>query len=65
MPNMNAKAADLEDPGELIKRIAYRNKRIATKLPEKDDPVAFIRLMSGHNGTDLRRLALLMDVELD
>jgi hypothetical protein len=65
MPDMSSKAADMTDPGELLKRIAYRNGRMLDRLSDKDDPVSFVRLMGGHNRTDLRRLAELLDVELD
>jgi hypothetical protein len=64
MPKMNAKAAEIDDPGEMLERIAYRNARLLDRLAEKDDPVAFVRLMAGHNRTDLRRLAELLGHDL-
>lgn len=64
MPNMNSKAREISDAGELLERIAYRNARMLDRLDEKEDPVAFVRLMAGHNQTDLRRLAELLDVDL-
>ncbi len=64
MPNMNSKAREMSDAGELLERIAYRNARMLDRLDEKEDPVAFVRLMAGHNRTDLRRLAELLDVDL-
>lgn len=60
MPNMSAKAAEIEDPGELLERVVYPNARLLERLGDKDDPVAFVRLMAGHNKTDLRRLAQLL-----
>jgi hypothetical protein len=60
MPNMSAKASDIHDPPELLERIIYRNARMLDRLEDKDDPVAFARLMAGHNRTDLRRLAELL-----
>ena len=65
MPNMRAKAADIQDPGDLLQRIVYRNNRMLTRLDDKDDPVAFVKLMGGHNKTDLRRLAEILDIALD
>jgi hypothetical protein len=65
VPNMSAKASDLNDPGELLARIIYRNERMKTKLAEKTNPVAFITLMAGHNRSDLRRLAAVLDVPED
>jgi hypothetical protein len=34
------------------------------RLSDKDDPVAFVRLMAGHNRTDLRRLAELLGCDI-
>ena len=65
MPNMSAKAADVKDPCEMLKRIVYRNARMLDRLDLKDDPVAFVRLMAGHNRSDLRRLAELLDCEVE
>jgi hypothetical protein len=64
MPNMSTKAAEIVDAGELLERIAYRNARMLDRLGDKDDPVAFVRLMSGHNRSDLRRLAEILEVDL-
>jgi hypothetical protein len=61
---MSSKASEIKDADQLIARIAYRNARMLDKLGDKDDPVAFVRLLAGHNKTDLRRLAELNDVEL-
>jgi hypothetical protein len=60
MPDMSSKAQDIDDPIVLAERIAYRNSRLLDKLSEKDDPVAFVRLMGGHNKTDLNRLLDLL-----
>lgn len=62
MPNMGAKAADISDPLELLERIAYRNDRLAKNSAEKEDPVAFVKLMCGFNRSDLNRLKTLLDV---
>lgn len=64
MPNMSAKASEVEDPREMLERIVYRNARMLDRLADKDDPVAFVRLMAGHNRTDLRRLAELLGYDL-
>jgi hypothetical protein len=63
MPNMSVKAADIDDPMALVERVAYRTERLLDKLGEKDDPVAFVRLMAGHNRTDLRRALELLSSE--
>lgn len=60
MPNLGTKASEIDDPGEMLERIIYRNARMLDRLGDKDDPVAFVRLMAGHNRTDLRRLAELL-----
>jgi hypothetical protein len=64
MPNMSAKASEIEDPREMLERIVYRNARMLDRLGDKDDPVAFVRLMAGHNRTDLRRLAELLGYDI-
>lgn len=64
MPNMSSKASEIDDAEGLVQRIAYRNARMLDRLGDKDDPVAFVRLMAGHNRTDLRRLAEILDVDL-
>jgi hypothetical protein len=38
MPNMSAKAAEIEDPCEMLERIVYRNARMLDRLGDKDDP---------------------------
>jgi hypothetical protein len=48
----------------MLERIIYRNARMLDRLSEKEDPVAFVRLMAGHNRTDLRRLAALLDCDI-
>lgn len=64
MPNMSAKAAEIDDPSELLERVIYRNARMLDRLAEKDDPVTFVRLMAGYNRTDLRRLADLLGYDI-
>ena len=64
MPNMSTKASEVEDAREMLERIVYRNARMLDRLGDKDDPVAFVRLMAGHNRTDLRRLAELLDYDI-
>lgn len=61
---MSAKVADIDDPGEILERIVYRNARMLDRLGDKNDPVAFVRLMGGHNRTDLRRLAELLGYDI-
>jgi hypothetical protein len=64
MPNMGSKASEINDAEELVERIAYRNARMLDRLGDKKDPVAFVRLMAGHNRSDLRRLAEILNVDL-
>jgi hypothetical protein len=61
MPEMSLKASDIDNPRVLIERVAYRTERLLDRLDDKDDPVAFVRLMAGHNKTDLRRALALID----
>jgi hypothetical protein len=65
VPNLSSKASDIDDVGEMVKRIAYRNKRIITRVERHDDPAAFAKRLAGHTRADLRRLAELLGVELD
>jgi hypothetical protein len=60
MPNMSAKASEVTDPVVLVERAAYRTQRLLDRLDQKDDPVAFVRLMAGHNKSDLARALVLM-----
>lgn len=60
MPNMSLKAEEIDTPLTLVERVAYRTERLLDKLDGKDDPVAFVRLMAGHNRADLRRTVELM-----
>jgi hypothetical protein len=60
MPNMSAKASEIDEPLALVERVAYRTDRLLDKLGAEDDPVGFVRLMAGHNRTDLRRALELM-----
>jgi hypothetical protein len=62
MPDMNAKASEIIEPRILIDRVAYRNERLLEKLAEKEDPVAFVRIMAGYNKTDLNRALRLLPV---
>ena len=64
MPNMRAKASDIDEPCEMLERIIYRNARMLDRLGDKEDPVKFVRLMAGHNRTDLRRLAELLECDI-
>jgi hypothetical protein len=64
MPNMSSKASEISDAGEMLEGIVYRNARMLDRLDEKEDPVAFVRLMAGHNRTDLRRLTEILEIDL-
>jgi hypothetical protein len=65
MPEMSLKASEISDPRVLVDRVAYRTERLLDRLDDKDDPVAFVRLMAGHNKSDLRRALELLDRERD
>lgn len=60
MPDLTSRASEIDDPRVLVDRAAYRTSRLLDRLDEKDDPVAFVRLMAGHNKTDLSRALELM-----
>ena len=61
MPNMNAKAAEITDPFELLDRVEYRERRMHEKLDEHlDDPRKFVSMMAGYNSADLRQLRSLI-----
>jgi hypothetical protein len=61
---MSSKAGDIANPHEMLERIIYRNARMLDRLADKNDPVGFVRLMAGHNRTDLRRLAYLLGYDI-
>lgn len=63
--NMSLKASDIDDPMTLIDRVAYRTSRLLDRIDQKDDPAAFVRLMAGHDRTDLRRALELMAATAD
>jgi hypothetical protein len=60
VPRLEAEAAEIHDPIEILERMAYRNARMLDRLGDKDDPVGFVLELAGHNRTDIRRLAELL-----
>ena len=60
---MSRKASDIDEPHILLDRALYRTTRLLDRLEGKDDPIAFVRLMAGHNKTDLRRALQLLGAE--
>jgi hypothetical protein len=64
MANRNTKAADVTDPGEMLRRIADRNERIITRSDKHDDPASFAKHLASRTRSDLKRLAELLGVEL-
>jgi hypothetical protein len=64
MANLSKKAADITDPVEMLRRIAYRNERIITRTHTHDDPGAFAKNMASRTRSDIKRLAELLGVEL-
>jgi hypothetical protein len=66
MSNLNKKAADITDPAVMLKRIAYRNHRLITRVGVNGkEPVSFSKHLAGRTQSDIRRLAELLGVELD
>lgn len=66
MPDLSTKAADITDPAVMLERIAYRNRRIITRVGENGkEPVSFAKNLASRTRSDIRRLAELLDVELD
>jgi hypothetical protein len=65
VPNLSVKASETDDPGEMVRRIAYRNRRIITRVDGHEDPAKFAKRLAGHTRADIRRLAELLGVELD
>lgn len=49
----------------MVRRIAYRNRRIVTRVDRHEDPASFAKRLTGHTQRDIRRLAQLLGVELD
>ncbi len=64
MARMNVKASEITDPAEMLERIAYRNKRIITRVGTHDDPAEFARNMASRTRSDIRRLAELLGITL-
>jgi hypothetical protein len=66
MPNLSVKATEIDDPGEMLRRIAYRNHRIITRVGKNGkEPVSFSRNLASRTRSDIRHLANLFDVDLD
>jgi hypothetical protein len=66
MPNLSVKARNITDPMMLVRRVAYRNERMRTRLfrhGSDADKLAFITILSGHNKSDLNRLGELLGEE--
>jgi hypothetical protein len=64
MASLSAKAADITDPAEMLRRIAYRNARIITRTDKHNDPAKFAKHLASRTRSDIRRLAELLGVEL-
>ena len=61
MPNMSTKAVEIDDPAELVRRVAYRTQRALDRAQLHDDPLGFMRMMTSRNRADLRRALELME----
>jgi hypothetical protein len=64
MANLSTKASDIDDPAEMLRRIAYRNARIIERIDRHDDPASFAKHLASRTRSDLRRLASILGVEL-
>jgi hypothetical protein len=62
---MSGKSAEITDAAELLRRIDYRNKRILTRIDRHEDAATFAKNLASRTKSDLRRLAELLNVELD
>jgi hypothetical protein len=60
MPDMDVPAPAIDDPADLLERIALRNARLLDQSGSEADPIAFVQQMAGRNRADLRRLAELI-----
>jgi hypothetical protein len=65
VPNLSVKAADITDLGEMLRRIAYRNRRIITRVGAHEDAASFARNLASRTRSDIRRLAELLDVDVE
>jgi ribosomal protein L32E len=61
---MNVKASEITDPAEMLERIAYRNKRIITRVDGHDDAAAFAKHLASRTRSDIKRLAELLGITL-
>jgi hypothetical protein len=62
---LNVKATDITDPAEMLERIAYRNKRIISRVDRHDDPAAFAKHLASRTRSDIKRLAELLGITLE
>lgn len=66
MPKLSVKAASINDPAVMLERIAYRNRRIITRVGTNGkDPAEFARNLAKRTRSDIQRLADLLGVEID
>jgi hypothetical protein len=63
--NLSVRASEIDDPAEMVRRIAYRNRRIITRVDRHEDPASFAKRLAGHTRADIRRLAELLGTKLD
>ncbi|HTC61118.1 MAG TPA: hypothetical protein VK691_13530 [Solirubrobacteraceae bacterium] len=64
MANLSVKASEINNPAEMLERIAYRNRRIITRVHTHDDPAAFAKNMASRTRSDIKRLAELLEINL-
>jgi hypothetical protein len=62
---LNVKATEITDPAEMLERIAYRNKRIITRVDRHDDPATFAKHLASRTRSDIKRLAELLGITLN
>ena len=65
VPDLNLRAAEIDDPILLVHRLLYRIGRIERVFDDSEqkspsEKAHFLRAMNGHNRSDLRRLETLL-----
>ncbi len=65
MTNLRGKAIAINDPGEMLRRIAKRNNRIITRIDRHQDAARFGKHLASRTRSDIKHLADLLKIELD
>jgi hypothetical protein len=65
VPNLRDEATAIKDPAVMLERIAYRNRRIITRVDRHKDPASFAKQLASRTRSDIQRLADLLGIEID